>query len=79
VEGNLEEGDARDYAADVQFLPVRQRDTGIEVQTRVGELKAQGLGLAVITCDSPVVMGDFARRRRQNRGRHRSPFGVHAE
>src|SRR5262245_58845909 len=35
----------------------------IELQSRVGELKAQGLGLAVITYDSPAIMADFIRRR----------------
>lgn len=35
----------------------------IELQSRVGQIKAQGLGLAVITYDSPAVMADFARRR----------------
>lgn len=35
----------------------------IELQSRLGELKAQGLGLAVITYDSPAVMADFSRRR----------------
>jgi peroxiredoxin len=35
----------------------------IELQGRLDELNAQGLGLAVITYDSPAVMGDFARRR----------------
>ncbi len=35
----------------------------IELQSRVGELKAQGLGLAVITHDSPAIMADFSRRR----------------
>jgi peroxiredoxin len=35
----------------------------IELQSRLGELKAQGLGLAVITYDSPAVMADFGRRR----------------
>jgi peroxiredoxin Q/BCP len=35
----------------------------IELQTRLGQLEAQGLGLAVITYDSPAVMADFARRR----------------
>jgi peroxiredoxin len=35
----------------------------IDLQRRLGELKAQGLGLAVITYDSPDVMADFARRR----------------
>jgi len=34
-----------------------------ELQTRVGELKAQGLGLALITYDSPAILADFARRR----------------
>jgi peroxiredoxin Q/BCP len=35
----------------------------IELQSRAAELKAQGLGLAVITYDSPAVMADFSRRR----------------
>jgi peroxiredoxin Q/BCP len=35
----------------------------IELQSRVGELKAQGLGLAVITYDSPAITADFTRRR----------------
>lgn len=35
----------------------------IELQSRVGELKAQGLGLAVMTYDSPAIMADFSRRR----------------
>jgi peroxiredoxin len=35
----------------------------IELQSRAGELKAQGLGLAVITYDPPAVMADFSRRR----------------
>src|SRR5687767_12865283 len=35
----------------------------IELQSRLGELKAQGLGLAVITYDSPAIMADFSRRR----------------
>jgi peroxiredoxin len=35
----------------------------IELQGRLGELKAQGLGLAVITYDSPAILADFSRRR----------------
>ncbi len=35
----------------------------IELQSRLGELKAQGLGLAVVTYDAPAVMADFGRRR----------------
>jgi peroxiredoxin len=35
----------------------------IELQSRIGELKAQGLGLAVITYDSPAILADFSRRR----------------
>jgi peroxiredoxin len=35
----------------------------IELQSRLGALKAQGLGLAVITYDSPAIMADFSRRR----------------
>jgi peroxiredoxin len=35
----------------------------LELQSRVNELKAQGLGLAVITYDSPAIMADFGRRR----------------
>jgi peroxiredoxin len=35
----------------------------IELQTRVSELKAQGLGLALVTYDSPAILADFARRR----------------
>lgn len=35
----------------------------LELQSRVGELKAQGLGVAVITYDPPAVMADFSRRR----------------
>ncbi len=35
----------------------------IELQSRFGELRAQGLGLAVITYDSPAIMADFSRRR----------------
>jgi peroxiredoxin Q/BCP len=35
----------------------------IELQTRYSQLQAQGLGLAVITYDSPAVLADFARRR----------------
>jgi peroxiredoxin len=35
----------------------------IELQSRLGELKVQGLGLAVITYDSPAIMADFSRRR----------------
>lgn len=36
----------------------------IDLQSRLGDLKAQGLGLAVITYDSPAIMADFSRRRR---------------
>ena len=35
----------------------------IELQSRLGELKAQGLGLAVMTYDSPAILADFSRRR----------------
>jgi peroxiredoxin len=35
----------------------------IELQSRLGELKAQRLGLAVITYDSPAILADFSRRR----------------
>jgi peroxiredoxin len=35
----------------------------IELQSRLGELKAQGLGLVVITYDSPAILADFSRRR----------------
>jgi peroxiredoxin len=35
----------------------------IELQSRLGELKAKGLGLAVITYDSPAVLADFSTRR----------------
>ena len=35
----------------------------IELQTRAAELKAQGLGLALITYDSPAILADFAHRR----------------
>jgi len=35
----------------------------VELQGRLAELRAQGLGLAVITYDSPAIMADFARRR----------------
>jgi peroxiredoxin len=35
----------------------------IELQSRAAELTAQGLGLAVITYDSPAIMADFSRRR----------------
>jgi peroxiredoxin len=35
----------------------------IELQSRLGELKEKGLGLAVITYDSPAIMADFSRRR----------------
>jgi len=35
----------------------------IELQGRLGELKEKGLGLAVITYDSPAIMADFSRRR----------------
>lgn len=36
----------------------------IELQNRLSELKAKGLGLAVVTYDSPAVLADFAGRRR---------------
>ena len=35
----------------------------MELQGRVEELRRQGLGLAVVTYDSPEVLADFARRR----------------
>jgi peroxiredoxin len=35
----------------------------VELQGHLGELKAQGLGLAVITYDSPAILADFSRRR----------------
>jgi peroxiredoxin len=35
----------------------------VELQSRLGELKAQDLGLAVITYDSPAILADFSRRR----------------
>jgi peroxiredoxin len=35
----------------------------LELQSRLAQLKAQGLGLAVITYDPPAVTADFARRR----------------
>ena len=35
----------------------------MELQSRLGELKEQGLGLAVITYDSPAILADFSRRR----------------
>jgi peroxiredoxin Q/BCP len=35
----------------------------IELQGRVEELKARGLGLAIITYDSPAVLADFSTRR----------------
>jgi peroxiredoxin Q/BCP len=35
----------------------------LELQSRLDELKAQGLGLAVVTYDSPAVLADFSRRR----------------
>ena len=35
----------------------------IELQGRLAELKAKGLGLAVITYDSPAVLADFSARR----------------
>ena len=35
----------------------------LELQSRLPELKAKGLGLAVITYDSPAIMADFSRRR----------------
>ncbi len=35
----------------------------IELQSRLGELKEKGLGLAVVTYDSPAIMADFSRRR----------------
>lgn len=35
----------------------------VELQSRLGELKSKGLGLAVITYDSPAILADFSRRR----------------
>jgi peroxiredoxin len=35
----------------------------VELQSRLGELKTQGLGLAVITYDSPAILADFIGRR----------------
>ena len=35
----------------------------VELQGRMEELEAQGLGLAVITYDSPEIMADFSQRR----------------
>ena len=35
----------------------------LDLQRRMPELRAQGLGLAVITYDSPKVLADFSRRR----------------
>lgn len=35
----------------------------VELQSRLGELKAKGLALAVITYDSPAVLADFSKRR----------------
>jgi alkyl hydroperoxide reductase subunit AhpC len=35
----------------------------VELQSRVEELRRQGLGVAVITYDPPEVLADFARRR----------------
>ncbi len=35
----------------------------IELQGRLAALKAQGLGVALITYDSPAILADFARRR----------------
>ena len=35
----------------------------IELQSRLGELRDKGLGLAVITYDSPAIIADFSRRR----------------
>ena len=35
----------------------------IELQSRLAELRDQGLGLAVITYDSPAIIADFSRRR----------------
>jgi AhpC/TSA family protein/cytochrome c biogenesis DsbD-like protein len=35
----------------------------VELQSRLGELNAQGLGLAVITYDSPAILADFSHRR----------------
>jgi len=35
----------------------------LELQSRAGELKKQGLGLAVITYDSPALHAEFGRRR----------------
>jgi peroxiredoxin len=35
----------------------------VELQSRLADLKEQGLGLAVITYDSPAILADFSRRR----------------
>jgi peroxiredoxin len=35
----------------------------VELQGRIAALKAQGLGVALITYDSPAILADFARRR----------------
>ena len=35
----------------------------VELQSRLGELNAKGLGLAVVTYDSPAVLADFGSRR----------------
>jgi peroxiredoxin len=35
----------------------------VELQSRLGELKAQGLGLAVITYDPPTIIADVSHRR----------------
>ena len=35
----------------------------IELQGRLAALKAQGLGVALVTYDSPAILADFARRR----------------
>jgi peroxiredoxin len=35
----------------------------VELQSRLGELNAQGLGLAVVTYDPPAILADFSRRR----------------
>ena len=35
----------------------------VELQGRLGELQRQGLGLAVLTYDSPAILADFSRRR----------------
>lgn len=35
----------------------------VELQSRLGELRAKGLALAVITYDSPAVLADFSKRR----------------